>query len=154
MLLTAEKIVGAIAALALAMSLGPILLKRFQSKKEDAETDETTANKESISVKTATEVVMLVRKTMAEQERELVESKNELSELQDAYRSLSSRVRQLEENERVNLIWFAEHRSWSDQAYKRLVKVDPDFPPPPSPPWTATDFRPTIEGGEPSGARG
>lgn len=132
---TAEKIFGIIAAVALALSIGPMLLKKVNSKKEVAETDHTLADRDSISVKTAREVVALVRETMEEQDKDLKEKASEISEFKLLTKDLERRVKQLEENERVNLIWFADQRAWSDQAYKRLVKVDPDFPAPPQAPW-------------------
>lgn len=131
----AEKFFGIIAAIALGFSVGPIILKKVSSKKEVAETDHTLADKDSISVKTAREVVSLVREAMEDQDKDLKEKVNEISEFKALTKDLERRVKQLEENERVNLIWFADQRAWSDQAYKRLVKVDPDFPAPPQAPW-------------------
>ena len=118
---TANIILGSIASLALAFGVGPILIKKFQSRKEDAETDEVQEKADSISVATAKEVVQLVKSQMLDQATDITD--------------LKARVKHLEEESRLNLIWFSELNAWARTAHAKLIEVDPAFPPPPDPPW-------------------
>ena len=116
-----EKIFGIIASLAVAFSLGPILLKLVRSKKENAETDATAAEADQTHVASAKQLVDMLNKQTV-----LMSKDVEL---------LKSKVKTLEEEGRLNLIWFSELTEWARSAYKRLLAVDPDYAAPPEAPW-------------------
>ncbi len=117
-------ILTAIAAILIALNVGPLILKKVQSNKENAETQETAARSDSLQVATAKEVVALVRE-------DLVGKNVEIAEQKVTVKDLVRRIELLEERERHGLVRAAVHEAWDEMAFRKLLVLDPTFPPPP-----------------------
>ncbi len=114
----------AVAALATAFGIGPILLKKIRTPTEEIIDKKTLAEQESIAVATAKELIGMSRE-------DVINARTEVAVLKEQITQVLNRVDVLEERERHQLVRAAVHEAWDDMAFRRLYAIDPTIPPPP-----------------------
>lgn len=113
-----------VATLATAFGLGPVILKKVRTPTEEVQDSKTTAERDSIAVSTAKELISLSR-------QDVLSARTEVAVLAEKVTALITRIDTLEERERHQLVRAAVHEAWDDMAFRRLYALDPTISPPP-----------------------
>lgn len=107
---------------------------RRQSRSIDVATArKTEAETVSQEVKTARELLADMRSYFSERlAAQDSEHKDEITNVGDQLRELKEQMAELRQQQRLLQQSYAQHRGWDQLAWVELIRVNPEFPPPPN----------------------
>lgn len=107
---------------------------RRQSRSIDAATTrKTEAETVAQEVKTARELLTDMRSYFAERlAAQDVEHKQEIAHVSEQLQDLKEQMAELRQQQRLLRQSYAPHRDWDQNAWMRLLQLDPSYPPPPT----------------------
>ncbi len=107
---------------------------RRQSRSIDSATARRTeAETVAQEVKTARELLVDMRSYFSERlADQATEHRDEIAHITEQLQQLRDQMREVRQQQRVQQQSYVLHRGWDQNAWARLLQIDPNYPPPPT----------------------